>query len=122
MVRRIIVNTVLGALIVLLAVYCYNAGKAYTFLLENLPYELNGEQQPAFEALQVSLDQDREPVFMLEDDRINVTGVGKTHVLRIELLDEEDKVVETKEIPFSTMDLDESLTINVARAFAQGHI
>ncbi len=118
--RRFWVRTLLALLFAGLAWYCYHAGKAYNLLLENLPYAESGEEKPAMEALNVFLDASDKPTLLLEGDRIAVTVAGKTHAMRIDVLDPEDNVLGTRSITFDIDDLDPSLAVNVPKAYAGG--
>lgn len=118
--KRILVNLGIVLVLAAVAVYCYNAGKAYKILLENLPYTENGVEQPGIEALNATIDDQPKPIFMLEGDRTMITAVGREHRLKIDILDMEDNVVESKAIEFSISDLGESMSLNVVRAFREG--
>lgn len=118
--KRIIVNIVIVLCFAALAYYCYDAGKAYNVLLENVAYSVDGVEHPGIEALQVTIDGRGEPIFMLEGDRMMGVTSGKKHTLKIEILDEEDKVVETRLVPFNMSDLGDGAAVNVARAYVLG--
>lgn len=120
--KRIIVNVVIILCFAALAYYCYDAGKSYNVMLENLAYTVDGVEHPGIEALQVTIDGQGDPIFMLEGDQMPGTAAGKKHALKIEILDEDDKVVETKVVPFHILDLGDKLSINVARAYALGKV
>lgn len=119
--KQVIVNVCLVLVLIATGWFCYRQGKTYTILLENLPYETGGEKQTGLEAIYAYIDNGRQ-VFMLEGDRTAVSGSGSSHVLKIEMLDEEDKVLETREIPFSMSDLGERQSVNVARAYREGSV
>lgn len=120
--KRLLVNAGIVLALALLAWYCYDAGKSYRVRLENVAYLENGVEQPALEALNAIIDKGGKPFFMLEGDITFAPAVGKAHDLIIEILDIDDKVVETKVIPFDISDLDENLVLNVARAYNEGSI
>lgn len=120
--KRVIVNMVLVLCLAGLGFYCYTAGKSYTLLLENLPYSLDGVEYPGIEAMQAQVDVRREPIFLLDGDRMPTTVVGREHTLIVEILDEDDKVIDAKEIEFSITDLGGTLSINATRAYAAGKV
>lgn len=104
--RRILVNAGIILVLTLIGSYCYYSGRAYNLIIENLPYTAaDGTQHPAIEALQVYIDNQTEPVYLLDGDRLVATTVGKGHTLRIEILDEEDKPIESVLVPFTIDDL-----------------
>lgn len=119
--RQIFVNIGLVIVLIVLGTLFYQGGKSYDILLENLPYQVDGEEQPGLEAIYAYIDGGKQ-IFMLEGDQTMASGAGKSHVLKIELLDEEDNVMETKEIAFSMSDLGQAATINVARSYREGSI
>ncbi len=114
--KRIIVNCCLVLALVGLGWYCYLSGKAYIVMLENLPFELHGEKRPGIEAVNVIIG-DHEPVLLLEGDQIPTEASRRDKVLQIDILDENNKVIESKRIPFSLRDLGDQPKINVAEAF-----
>jgi hypothetical protein len=116
--KRTLVNVGIIIVLALVGYYCYDTGKSYKILLENLPYIAeDGREQAAIEALNATVDTQINPIFMLEGDRTVATAVGKTHVLKIEILDIEDKVIDTKSIRFTMRDLGSPPTLNVVRAY-----
>lgn len=117
--RQILVNVLLILLLAGLGWFCWRGGKSYSLLLENLPYGEDGTAQPALEAVNVTIGNGK-AIFMLDGDRTATKVMGTSHMLRIDILDEEDRVVETKEIPFSMDELGDPATLNVARAFREG--
>lgn len=124
--KQIIINLCLVLVLTGLGWFCYQAGKTYDILLENLPYQTAGAEgisaeQPALEAIYATVDNGKK-ILMLEGDRTMATGSGGNHRLKIEILDEDDNVVETREIPFSRSDLGDKPAINVARAYREGAI
>lgn len=117
--KQILVNICLILALTGLGWFCYQRGKTYDILLENLAYQADGVEQPGLEAIYAYLDNGKQ-IFMLEGDRTIASGSGKHHLLKIEILDENDKVIETKEISFTMSDLDGIPAINVARAYRRG--
>ena len=120
--RRILVNAVIVLFFAGVAWFCYDMGKSYSLILENLPYAADGVQHPGIEAMQVTIDGQGEPIYMLEGDQMPGVAAGKKHVLRLEILDEKDEVVETRDVPFHILDLEGKNSINVARAYALGRV
>lgn len=120
--RRILVNIGLVLVLFGICVVCFLNGKAYKVVLENVPYIVDGVEQPAIEAMQVTIDPKRNPVYLLADDRMVGTAIGNSQILMMELLDEEDNVIETKNVEFEILDLGGHLNINVARAWNTGKL
>ena len=120
--KRILVNLGIVLFFVVVAYVCYDRGKSYTLILENLPYTVDGVRHPGIEAMQVTINGQGDPIYMLEGDQMTGVASGKKHILRLEILDEKDEVIETKEVPFHILDLEGKNSINVARAYALGRV
>lgn len=120
--KRILVNAAIVVVLALIGYYCYNSGRAYNLIVENLPYTAaDGTEHPGIEALQVYIDDQSAPVYLLEGDRLVATAVGKGHTLRIEILDEEDKPIESISVPFTVAELKGTpRELNVAEYFYKG--
>lgn len=122
--RRFVVDAVIVLCFAALGYYCYDAGKTYNVILANAPYTVDGVQYPAIEAMQVTIDGEGDPIYLLEDDSMVGSTSGKKHTLKIEILDEEDKPIEgqTKLIPFTMDQLGADMVINVVKAYALGKV
>lgn len=79
-----------------------------------MSYTVDGVEHPGIEAMQVTIDDSGDPIYMLEGDQMPGVAAGKKHNLKIEILDEDDKVIETRNIPFHILDLKGKFSINVA--------
>lgn len=103
--RQIFVNVVIVLALVAIGIYCYNEGKASDLFIDNVPYDHDGEMLQPFEAVQVSVDGVGEPLFLVEGDRGAVTVPGRKHVIVVEELDDDDKVLKTHRVSFSNKEL-----------------
>ena len=120
--KRLIVNSTLVLVLVLIAVLCYNMGKTYRILLENTPFIYQGERYLGIEAMQVTIDNQNKPIYLLEGDRMVITAIGKKHILTMEFLDIDDNLTEARNIKFHIYDLGENMSLNVARAYEFGSL
>ena len=112
--KHILVNCVIVLLLIGLGVWCYAQGKTYKLSLGNYDFtDKSGTEHPALEAVEVFID-DKEPVFLLEDDSGTGEATGRQHTMVIKLLDEKDNPIESRSIKFSVADLDDDLDVNVA--------
>lgn len=112
--KHILVNCVLVVLLICLGAWCYTQGKTYKIILGNYAFtSADGEEHPALEAVEVFIDG-QDPVFLLEDDSGTGDATGRRHTLVIELLDENDKPIESRSTTFSIAELGSKLEINVA--------
>ena len=112
--KHILVNCVLVALLIGLGAWCYAQGKTYKVILGNYAFtSADGQEHPALEAVEVFIDGN-DPVFLLEDDSGTGDATGRRHTMVIDLLDENDKPIERRTTHFSIAELGEKLEINVA--------
>lgn len=118
--KRLFVRIILILLLAGIGFWCFVSGKAYDIVLENIPLEAGGQTYPSMEAVNAYVDKNPDPVLLLDGDRMVATAVGSHYVLRIDVLDEDDKVLETRVYPFTIKELGESLSLNVPYAFSKG--
>lgn len=112
--KHIFVNCVIVILLIGLGVWCYTQGKTYKLSLGNYAYTgQDGQEYPALEAVEVIIDN-KDPVFLLEDDSGTGEATGRRHTMVIELLDENDNPIESRSLQFSIADLDDNLDVNIA--------
>ena len=99
--KHILVNCVLVALLICLGAWCYDQGKTYKVLLGNYAFTgQDGQDYPALEAVEVFIDGN-DPVFLLEDDSGTGDATGRKHTMVIALLDENDEPMESRTVQFS---------------------
>lgn len=103
--RQIVVDLLIVVFLAGVAVYCYNIGKAYDLFVDNASFTHDGVTYDAFEAIQVRVDDMETPLFLLEGDRGAATVNGRSHVVIVEELDENDNVSKTHRIPFKSSEL-----------------
>lgn len=119
--KRIIVNLIIVIAFAALGAYCYDLGKAYDVVFANTPVTVDGKEYLPLEAVQVYLNKNSDnPVFLVEDDQMVAVAVGRRHKLTIQNLDENDNVIETREVAFNIRDLDAKRHINVTQAWNTG--
>ncbi|WP_276818807.1 DUF6672 family protein [Mailhella massiliensis] len=112
--KHILVNCVLVALLICLGAWCYDQGKTYKVLLGNYAFTgQDGQDYPALEAVEVFIDGN-DPVFLLEDDSGTGDATGRKHTMVIALLDENDEPMESRTVQFSIAELGKKLELNVA--------
>ena len=120
-IKHIAVNIVLVLLCILLGVWCYSEGKTYKIVLDNTSFTgKDGLSYPALESAEVIIDKG-EVIFLMEDDSATGKAIGKKHIMTIHNLDENDKVLEARKVPFSIQELDGALLeINIAEYWLRG--
>ncbi|PIE54571.1 MAG: hypothetical protein CSA35_05195 [Dethiosulfovibrio peptidovorans] len=104
--RQIFVDVLIVACLVGVAVFCYNQGKAYDVLIDNRKFVHEGQAYPAFEAVEVFVDdEDGEPMYLVDGDRGAITIAGQTHVIVVKELDKNDQVTKTYRVTFKNKEL-----------------
>lgn len=103
--KRVLVNLCIVLVLAVIGYFCYITGKAYNVIVENVQFVSEGKTYVPLEAVQVTVDKQPEPVYLLDGDRLVSTVVGLSHTLKIEILDDEDKTTETISVPFEVKDL-----------------
>lgn len=103
--RRILVNACIILVLVVIGYICFSTGRAYNVIVENVPVTVEDVTYEALPAVQVFIDQAEAPTYLLDGDRMVSSAMGTTHVLTIEILDEEDKPTETVKVPFTMKEL-----------------
>ncbi len=104
--RQILVDILIVACLIGMAMFCYNRGKAYDILIDNREFVHDGQTYPAFGAVEVFVDaEDGEPLYLVDGDRGASTIAGQTHTLIVKELDENDQVTQTYEVKFKNEEL-----------------
>lgn len=114
--KRVLVNTILLIVLVLAILWCFKTGKAHNIILENTPVILDGVEHKPFEAIYVSFGKD--PKLMLEGDIIIMRAVGSKINMKVDVVDSDDKVLESRTISFTLDDIGEKLRLNVPNFYA----
>lgn len=115
--KRISVNLVLFTLLVLIIVWCVKTGKAYNIILENQAITLEGVEYQPFEAIYVSFG--KKPELMLEGDIIVKRAVGTLINLQVDVVDDDDKVLESRIVSFTLEELGDTLRVSVPVLYAK---
>lgn len=111
-IKQIVVDIVLILALVGLAVFCYNEGKAYDILVSNGTFSHENKVYEPIEAINVTIDDASEPLFLVNGDMGVMTIVGKIHTVLVEELDDDDNVIKTYNAKFAQKDL-EGNVINI---------
>lgn len=103
--RQIIVDLIIIAVMAVVGKFCYDEGKAYDLIIDNVAYSGDGASYQAFEAVNVVVDGIGEPLYLVEGDRGVVTVPGRKHFIIVEELDEDDQVSKTHNVTFTNKEL-----------------
>jgi len=112
-----IIKSVLIIGIIVLAVFLYVVGKEHVVFVENNTFTIDGEIYEPYDLVRVTLDGG-EPVEIKKPrgrslGRAKVSTTGLNHKVLIEILDDDDNVIETKEAKFKVKNNVEELLLNV---------
>lgn len=117
-IKRILVNAVLLALLVLVIIWCFRTGKAHNIILENVVVSADGIEYQPLEAVFVDLGQ--KPELMLADDVIVMRAMGSDLItLQVDVVDDDDNVLESRVISFALDEIGEDLRISVPIFYAK---
>ncbi len=120
--RRILINLAIVVVFAAIGWFCYDNGKAYDLILDNMPYSVGGVEIDALEAVQVKIDGGEEKVFYA-DDRDQAVAIGSSeHTIRIDMLDLDDHPIpgQARIYTFRVQDLGESRSLNLPFAYENG--
>ena len=88
--------------LVAFSIFLYHSGKGYTLIFDNRNITLGEKSYKAPEYVQVTLDGKGRPLEIMGGDRDIMTVMGKKHVLKVDILsDDEETVMATIERPFT---------------------
>ena len=116
-IKRISINAALLLLLVLTIVWCFKTGKAYNVILENIPTSVEGLEYQPIEAAYINFGKD--PILMLEGDVIVERVVGKELTLQIDVVDDDDKVLESRVASFTLDELGDDLRMSIPVFYAR---
>lgn len=120
--KRVLVNLAIIFVFAALGWYCYDHGKAYDFIVENVACQDEGQTVGAMEAVQISIDSGEEKI-LYADDRDQAVAIGSgTHRARIDVLDMNDKPIEgqSRVFAFKLSALGKKPVLNVPFAYRHG--
>lgn len=103
--KQIMVDIVVVLALVGLAVFCYNEGKAYDILVDNRSFSYENKVYEPLEAINVTIDDAAEPLFLVNGDMGVKTIVGEVHKVLVDELDDDDNVIKTYETTFTNQEL-----------------
>ena len=99
--RQYVIDALIVLALVAFSVFLYQSGKGYTLIFDNRNITLGEKSYEAPEYIQVTLDGKGRPLEIMGGDRDIMTVMGKKHVLKVEILsDDEETVMATVERPF----------------------
>ena len=99
--RQYVIDALIVLALVAFSVFLYQSGKGYTLIFDNRNITLGEKSYEAPEYIQVTLDRKGRPLEIMGGDRDIMTVMGKKHVLKVEILsDDEETVMATVERPF----------------------
>ena len=112
-----IIKSVLILAIIVLAVFLYVIGKEHIIFVENNTFTIDGNVYEPYDLVRVTIDGG-EPVEIKKPrgrslGRAKVSTTGLNHKVVVEILDDDDNVIETKEAKFKVKNNVEELLLNI---------
>lgn len=112
-----IIKSILILAIIVLAVFLYTIGKGHVIFVENNTFTIKGETYEPYNLVRVTLDGG-EPVELKKPrgrslGRAKVIITGINHKIKVEILDDEETVLETKEAKFRIKNNVEEFLLNI---------
>ena len=112
-----IIKSVLILAIIVLAVFLYVIGKEHIVFVENNTFTIDGKIFEPYDLVRVTLDGG-DPVELKKPrgrslGRAKVSTTGLNHKVLVEILDDDDNVIETKETKFKVKNNVEELLLNI---------
>lgn len=91
--RQYVIDCLIVAVLVLVSVFLYRSGKGYSLIFDNRSVTIAGKTYPPPGYIRITVDGKGRPLEIMENDRDIMTVKGKTHLLRVEVLAEDEETV-----------------------------
>ena len=91
--RQYVIDALIVLALVAFSVFLYQSGKGYTLIFDNRNITLGEKSYKAPEYVQVTLDGKGRPLEIMGGDRDIMTVMGKKHVLKVDILSDDEETV-----------------------------
>ncbi len=91
--KRLLIDAALVLFFVALSMYLYSSGKGYALIFENRDITLGGRTYTSPGYIRITMDKKGRPLEIMEKDRDIMTIKGKKHLLKVEVLAEDEETV-----------------------------
>ena len=91
--RQYVIDALILAALVAFSIFLYHSGKGYTLIFDNRNITLGEKSYKAPEYVQVTLDGKGRPLEIMGGDRDIMTVMGKKHVLKVDILSDDEETV-----------------------------
>ena len=96
--KRLLIDAALVLFFIALSVFLYSSGKGYALIFENRDITLGGRTYTSPGYIRITMDNKGRPLEIMEKDRDIMTIKGKKHLMKVEVLaEDEEKVLSTTE-------------------------
>ena len=91
--KRYIIDILLVLFFIALSVFLYASGKGYSLIFDNRDITIGDRtyQPPGY--IRITIDGTGRPLEIMEKDRDIMTVKGKNHIMKVEVLDEDEETV-----------------------------
>ena len=91
--KRLLIDAALVLFFITLSMFLYSSGKGYALIFENRDITIGDStyQSPGY--IRITMDNKGRPLEIMEKDRDIMTVKGKKHLMKVEVLDEDEETV-----------------------------
>ena len=91
--KRLLIDAALVLFFIALSVFLYSSGKGYALIFENRDITLGGRTYTSPGYIRITMDNKGRPLEIMEKDRDIMTIKGKKHLMKVEVLAEDEETV-----------------------------
>ena len=91
--KRYIIDILLVLFFIALSMFLYSSGKGYALIFENRDITIGGNSYKTPGYIRITIDNKGRPLEIMEKDRDIMTVKGKKHLMKVEVLDEDEETV-----------------------------
>lgn len=91
--KRYIIDILLVLFFIALSMFLYSSGKGYALIFENRDITIGGNSYKTPGYIRITIDNKGRPLEIMEKDRDIMTVKGKKHIMKVEVLDEDEETV-----------------------------
>ena len=91
--KRYIIDVLLVLFFIALSMFLYSSGKGYALIFENRDITLGGRTHTSPGYIRTTMDNKGRPLEIMEKDRDIMTIKGKKHLMKVEVLAEDEETV-----------------------------
>ena len=91
--KRYLIDILLVLFFIALSVFLYSSGKGYALIFDNRDITIGGNAYKSPGYIRITMDNKGRPLEIMEKDRDIMTIKGKKHLMKVEVLAEDEETV-----------------------------